>query len=63
MSATLLGLVGVDWLKRGLNCKKRNPWFLPGWTQQNFNFFYHYCKGKVLTDIFYVESLFPRCLV
>jgi len=61
-SATLLDLVSVDWQKKGLNRKKYIKFldiapFVP--TKTCFNFFDHHCKGKVLTDTFYVESLFP----
>ena len=63
-SATLVGFMGVDWQKSGLNHEKWNPWFLPRWTPtKNFNIFDHYRIGKVLTDIFYVETLLPTCLV
>jgi len=42
----------------------QKSWFLPRWTPaKSFSFFDHHCKGKVFTDIFYIESLFPTCLV
>jgi len=64
-SATLVGFVGAGWQKSGLNRKRRNPWFLHYWTptKNNFHFVDHHCKGKVLTDISYGESVFPTRLV
>jgi len=64
-SATLVGLVGADWRKSDLNRKKQNHWILPRSTphQKQFLLFYHHCKGKAPMDIFYVERLFPTCLV
>ena len=58
-----------SWVLTGRNvawiARNRNPWFCPVVvpTKENFNFFYHHCKGKVLTNIFYVETLFQTCLV
>jgi len=64
-SATLVGFVGIDWQKSGLNRKKRNPCFFATLDphKNNFKFFYHHRKSEVHTDIFCVESLFPMCLV
>jgi len=58
-------LVGTDWKKGAWTAKKQNLWILPRWTthQKYFTFFDHHCKGKVLTDIFYAESLLPTCLI
>ena len=68
-SSTLMGLVGPDWQKSGLNGKNTSKSldisaFAPPPPKAFSTFFDpHHCKGKVLIDIFCVESLFPTCLV
>jgi len=58
-----MGVVGAGWQKSGLNLEIRV--FCPLGTPKkgSVNLFYHHYKGKVFTNIFYVESLFPMCLV
>ena len=54
-------LVGAGWQKRDLNLKiaPKSEVFAPLVPNEgSANFFYHHCKGKVFTYIFYVESLF-----
>jgi len=59
LSASLLGVVGADWQKSGLNLKiLPKSVVLPPWTpiKRSFNFFAHQCKGKVFINIFYVKT-------
>ena len=66
LSASLVGLAGSDWQKSHWTSKY--PEFrgfcpLGPLHKVSVNLIDHHCKGKVFTNIFYVESLFPTCLV
>ena len=65
-SSALVGLWVLTGRKVILTAKKNESLcFCPFWTphQNEFQFFDHHCKGKVFTEFFYAESLFPTCLV
>jgi len=60
-------VVATDWQISGLNLKITPksevfaPWAPP--RKEVSTFLIYHCKGKVFTNIFYAESLFPMCLV
>jgi len=66
-SARLVRLVGAGCQKSGLNLKillksmVLAPLGPP--TKRSVNFFDYHCEGKVFTNMFYAESLFPMCFV
>jgi len=64
-SATSRRFVSDNWQKSGLSDKKTKLLgFSPVWSPKtNFNFCDNHRKGKVLTDIFYLESLVPTILI
>jgi len=64
-SAIFVGLVDTNCQKSGFKLKKRNPCFYPRgpFTKKTLSFLDRYCKGKVFTNIFCAETVFPTCLV